>query len=196
MRNLRHREVQNSLLVTQLPSGRAGVQTVKPGAQASDHCPLPPRAGGIIPHILFSFGDELTADIFPKRYVPGCILLIGCRGRVSLASEQGSDLTRFFPGKQVGGWLPSGRGAVLGSWGGRPGLSSGWEREALGTRLSSSEPCQSRDGGKRRRGPEITASTPRPPLTSLSQTQHLASRPQPSPAEPTLSVHTPAGPPN
>ena len=39
----------------------------------------------------------------------------------------------------------------------------------MGTQLSSSEPCQSRDGGRRRRSPEITASTPRPaadkPLT-------------------------------
>lgn len=117
MRNLRHREVQNSLLATQLPSGRAGVQTQH---QSPGFPPLPSQAVGIIPHILFSFGDELTTDILPKRCMPGSILLIDCRGRMSLASEQGSDLTRFFPGKQVGGWLLSGRGAVLGSWGGAP----------------------------------------------------------------------------
>lgn len=46
------------------------------------------------------------------------------------------------------------------------------------------------DGGRWRRGPEITPSTPPPlPLTSLLQTQHLCSRPHPSPAELTLCAH-------
>lgn len=160
MRNLRHRGVQNSLLVTQLPSNRARVQTQRsPRAQASDHRPLLPRAVGIIQHILFSFGDELTADILPKWCIPGSILLIGCRGRMSPASEQGSDLTRFFPGKQVGGWLLSGRGAVLGSWGGTPGPNSG---EGGSGDMTEPQRALPGDGGRWRRGPEITASTPRP----------------------------------
>lgn len=87
MRNLRHREVQNSLLVTQLPSGRARVQTQRsPRAQASDHCLLLPGAVGIIPHIFFSFGDELTADILPKQCISGSILLTGCGVPLPLTS--------------------------------------------------------------------------------------------------------------
>ena len=47
---------------------------------------------------------------------------------MTLEFEQGSDLIRFFPGKQAGGHL----GAGELSWGpgeGGPGLSSGWDRE-------------------------------------------------------------------
>ena len=96
-------------------------------------------------------------------------------------------MTRFFPGKQVGGWLLSSRGAVLGSWGGtpRPKLRRWrlWGHDGAAA-------CPAGGWWKVEKGSSDHTLHPPPLLlTSLLQTQHLFSRPHPSPAELTLCAH-------
>lgn len=178
MKNLRHKEVKNLLLVTWLLSGRARVQTqCSPRAQALDHY-TQPTMSRLFCYYFLSFNYAFTTDIFPSSATRVSFYLMAIEDVTGFG--QGSDWIRFFPGRQAGNHP----GAVELCWG--PWVEDQAQGQVgRGRNVTSSgvQHCPSPSGGRETHAYKPLTRVPSVFSLSLSSQAACSS----------LSEHTPAG---